>query len=623
METLTNNFVTAMGWTILHSLWQGAIIYATLLLVLLCIPKAKAIIKHNLAFGSMCFTFITFIITFALIFNRLELKKEVYRNLSRIIRDMPEVNNSISSKVEHLFPLLVCIYIIGMIIQFSIITFNYNRTSKLKRIGLSPVSPEWMKTFQSIISQMHFKRKIAFHLSTEVAVPLVIGFFKPVILFPVALVSNLELNQVEAILIHELSHIRRNDYLLNLIKKGIEAVLFFNPFIWLTGKFVQTEREHACDDNVLKITGAPLTYAHALLKLELLKSAQIPTLSMAAAGSGQHLYERIKRITDMKTNYISAKQQLFAFILVLTIIISFAWLNPLKAERKDLNFLKAKLRLNGNKKITTIIANLKNSMSFYQDTTRKKKITKVKIVSAKGKRNKSNSTKKHQNGIITGVMIGDSVNTINLNTNKSLHIIDLSKGIEQAITTNLGSAKYINSPEWKSRLSEQRLIVDKLNGQVNSLELRKQLTAQLEDLKKQHKSQKLEFDQKALIAQSKVLQKQIESSQWKKQQLALVNLTAIVNKQVNSADRSTGTINLQIYGDNLIRMNNVSGLDKNEEVLKINLEHIDTQINSAEWKKQLKDIKTNSEEMQKYFNSPEFKLHLKELKKIELSMPKF
>ena len=157
-------------------------------------------------------------------------------------------------------------------------------------------------------------------------VPLVIGYFKPVVLFPIALATQLELNQVEAILIHELSHIRRNDYALNLMKTVIETLLFFNPFVWLAGKFISIEREHACDDLVIKHTGTPLTYAHALLKLELLKDKEAPTLSLAATGTNQYLYQRIKRITNMKTTYINAKQQLVIFALTLSTVLSLAWM---------------------------------------------------------------------------------------------------------------------------------------------------------------------------------------------------------------------------------------------------------------------------------------------------------
>ena len=84
------------------------------------------------------------------------------------------------------------------------------------------------------------------------------------------------MKQVEASLIHELSHIRRNDHLINLVKMGIQTPLFFNPFVLLIGRFVTIEREYACVDLVVSLTGTPLTYAHALLRLELIIKKNSP-----------------------------------------------------------------------------------------------------------------------------------------------------------------------------------------------------------------------------------------------------------------------------------------------------------------------------------------------------------
>jgi bla regulator protein BlaR1 len=623
METLTDNFVKAIGWAILHSLWQGAIIYAMLLLILLCIPNAKAIVKHNLAFGAMCLTFILFLGTFTFLISQFSLKEEAHSGLPGMMINLSNVKESISSQVEHFFPLLVYIYLTGMVVQLLLIYFSYHKTSKLKRVGLNPVPADWLNAFDNIISQMHFKRRIAFHLSSEITVPLVFGYFKPIILFPIALISNLDLNQVEAILIHELSHIRRNDYILNLVKKAIEAVLFFNPFIWLSGKFVQTERENACDDTVLKITGAPLTYAHALLKLELLKSAQTPALSMAAAGNGQHLYERIKRITDMKTSYVSTKQQILAFVLILTVIISFAWINPLKAERNDFKTLKAKFGLNKDNKIMTVIASLKNSVFVQQDTTLKKKVRKVKIANLKVKTTKYDSSKKTKNIILNKINIIDSANSISIQSDRALYMIQPSNEEKEVLMINPETAKSINSSEWKMGLNEQKLIAEQVSKHVNSTAYKKQLTAQLADLKKHVQSKKFVAERKALLAQSTNLQNQFTSPEWKRQHMTSVNLAKKVNSQITSIKLNKNIAMFKINAENFDNLGNIIELDKNKEILNVILKRGDMPLNSIESKEQSKSISIATEEMQKYFNSPEFKLHLQELKKIDLTLPKF
>ncbi len=166
--------------------------------------------------------------------------------------------------------------------------------------------------------------------------------------------------------------------------------MFFNPFIWLTGRFIDIEREHSCDDLVVKITHTPLTYAHALLRLEILTDKHTPVFALAATGTNQHLYQRIKRITDMKTNYTNSKQKLFAVTLTIATIVSLAWINPAKKEKNSKSSVIQKaVQLTGvsgvvpidtgKKKIKKAIIskNVKDSNAMtihFPDTTKKNRV---------------------------------------------------------------------------------------------------------------------------------------------------------------------------------------------------------------------------------------------------------
>ncbi|RYF20477.1 MAG: M56 family metallopeptidase, partial [Flavobacteriales bacterium] len=330
MDAIINNLVKATGWSILHSLWQGALIYA-LVFILFQFFKTNAKVRHNIAFGALTLIFIGFSVTFFYLFE-LPTKASGTPDLS--LQNLSnyywlKVNGTLGFKTESYFPILVAIYLIGIVLQLSVLLMGYAKLKQLKRASTIKVPAVWKTIFDMTVFQLKLQKPISFYLSEKVNVPLVIGFFKPVILFPVALATQLDQKQVEAILIHELSHIRRNDYLLNLLKTFIETLLFFNPFVWLTTKLIQIEREHACDDLVVALTETPLTYAQALLKLEILKE-QSPALAMAATGKNQHLYQRIKRITAMKTNYINVKQQVIILALTIATVFSVAWINPTK-----------------------------------------------------------------------------------------------------------------------------------------------------------------------------------------------------------------------------------------------------------------------------------------------------
>lgn len=337
MEALLNNLIQATGWSILHSLWQAALVYALLLPSQMRVFRLKARLKYNLAFAANTLIFICFIATFFSIFKWPVTQQDA--QTTQVIANVNPLSHSFLSAIlipyaEKLFPFLVLLYSIGLLIQSVIVFKGYNKIQDLKRAARISVPEEWSLLFEALAKKLNIKKHISFHLSNHVNVPLVIGFFKPVVLFPVALVAQMEMKHIEAILIHELSHIRRNDYLFNLIRTVIETILFFNPFVWLTGKFIDIEREHACDDLVVDLTNTPLTYAHALLQLELLADKTSPVFALAATGKNQHLYQRIKRITAMKTNYMNSKQKLFAVALTLTTIISLAWINPAKSDQQ-------------------------------------------------------------------------------------------------------------------------------------------------------------------------------------------------------------------------------------------------------------------------------------------------
>ena len=386
METLLQQFIKAFGWSILNSLWQSAIIYGILFIVMLSIPKLPAKHKHNLAFGAIILMFIGFGYNFIhqLTLNVNNQAPAINAQNIQVYQYFNNLPPSFSSKAEQYFPVVVIFYVIGILLQLFVIVKGYGQLSKLKKESLSAIPDSWKAIFEQVTAHLKINKVIQFHLSSIVNVPLVIGYLKPVVLFPVALVNQLDNDQVEAILIHELSHIRRNDFLLNLIKTAIETLLFYNPFVWMAGRFIHIEREHACDDLVLKITGKPLNYAHALLKLELLKDKNSPAYALAATGKTQNLYQRIKRITNMKTNYLNAKQQMAALTLGVACLFSIAWINP--TEKKKENKKTPKIE------VLSVIDHNDVKTLVCADTTKKRKI-KIVTIDADGKKTEYNSLK--------------------------------------------------------------------------------------------------------------------------------------------------------------------------------------------------------------------------------------
>jgi bla regulator protein BlaR1 len=567
MEPILNNLIKAVGWSILHSLWQGAIIYGLLLLIAMTVPKLQSRIKHNLAFGAITLIFICFCLTFFSIFKLPTVTTHQHSTTFFLTAEYDQSISSlpglISSKTELFFPYIVGIYSIGLLFQLLVLGMGYKSMLDLKRAVHFSVPAEWDASFKRLILQLKFRHPIGFYLSDKINVPLVVGYFKPIILFPIGLASQLDMDQVEAILIHELSHIRRNDYLLNLIKTGIETLLFFNPFIWLSGKFINIEREHACDDLVLKFTGNPMTYAHALLKLELLKDKSAPAFSMAASGKNQHLYQRIKRITDMKNNYMNVRQQMFVITLTIATVISLAWIKPLKAEKTV-----AKI----SKETRTEIADFS-----------------IQQIPAPPKAPAAPKPSVGHNTPPISVCIPEPPTPPNAPT-----------APEISIPAPPVPPHHIDQDTTKKK-SKYRIITIDEQGNKKEYKSVKEMP-QKERMQMLNETYNIDLDNEININVDSIVNKSLaflKSPEWKNSMAAIGNSAENIGKYFNSSDWK-----------------------KQQAEINKNAENVSKYFNSKEWKKQQENIRRNTEKIEKnaekiekHINSKEFKLKIEEAKK--------
>ena len=177
----------------------------------------------------------------------------------------------------------------------------------------------------SLQLQLGIAQTVLLRLSTRVAVPLVIGALRPLILLPASMVEELGPEGLEAILLHELAHISRADFLINIFQSLIETLLFFNPFVWRISAAIRREREHCCDDLVIAQTHQPLAYARALTSLAQQQRLAAPAIALAATGQKPLLLNRIKRIIEMKNHplrygHIIAACSLAAIIITVSIV---------------------------------------------------------------------------------------------------------------------------------------------------------------------------------------------------------------------------------------------------------------------------------------------------------------
>lgn len=341
----TTDLVTALGWAILHSLWQALLVFTCLRIVLKLWPDAMASTKYNLSFLSLAGIFGWFVVT---LYQQLDAVRElqlaaalpVTGAAAPLALHTPAVYHSqdelnvLFPNLEMAFPMLVALYIAGVAVMCIKLAADLAQLQQIRKNQVLPADNAWEHYLDRLKLQLRIPRKVKLLISQYVQVPVMIGFLKPVILVPAAMFNNLSAEQLEAILLHELAHIKRNDYILNIFQSIVETALFFNPFVWWISKYIRLEREHCCDDMVLAHTTQPLHYAKALVALEEYRFTTNPMV-MAAADNKQHLFYRIKRIMEMKTSHLNYSQKFMAILIIAVGLTAIAWITPSAKQDKD------------------------------------------------------------------------------------------------------------------------------------------------------------------------------------------------------------------------------------------------------------------------------------------------
>ncbi|RYY09729.1 MAG: M56 family metallopeptidase, partial [Chitinophagaceae bacterium] len=291
---LQSTFLKALGWSILDSFWQMGMLWIVYLLITGNGKKLNANQRHNLAFLSLAAGALWFIAS-------------IYMNFGGEGKTFAFSAQSLgyvklfTSAIEQSLPLISAIYLVVILSLIIRLYRQYRHTHRLATTQLSKADPEIRVFLAHLAAQMGIKKEIRVFLSGLVHTPLTIGFLKPVILLPVALVNNLTIKQTESLILHELYHIQRNDFVMNLLLVFADILLFFNPFAKFFKSAIQQEREHRCDDIVVQFRYDPADYAKALLIVEQ-QRANTAAIFMAATGAKKLLLlARVKRLLTGET----------------------------------------------------------------------------------------------------------------------------------------------------------------------------------------------------------------------------------------------------------------------------------------------------------------------------------
>jgi beta-lactamase regulating signal transducer with metallopeptidase domain len=194
--------------------------------------------------------------------------------------------------VEPLLPWLSAAWAVGVMLFSARPLAGLVTVRRLRRRGLSPPSPPLRRLGDDLVGRMGIRRSVDIAQSALVGVPTVLGCLRPIVLLPASAVSGLSMQQLELILAHELAHVRRHDYLVNMLQTGIETLLFYHPATWWVSAQVRKERENCCDDVAVRLCGSGAAYVRALLAV----AEQHATSKLALAATGGSLVQRARRL---------------------------------------------------------------------------------------------------------------------------------------------------------------------------------------------------------------------------------------------------------------------------------------------------------------------------------------
>ena len=195
--------------------------------------------------------------------------------------------------VEAMFPWVVSAWLAGVALLLARATTAWWRVRRLHQLAIRSVCSIWQAAANRIAGRLQLRRVVHIVEMPQIDVPFAIGCLRPIVVLPIAAMSHLNVAQVEAILAHELAHVVRHDYVVNLMQTYAETLFFYHPAVWWLSARIRDEREHCCDDIAVEVCGDPVSYAEALTELETWRTGNV---SLAAAATGGSLLGRVRRI---------------------------------------------------------------------------------------------------------------------------------------------------------------------------------------------------------------------------------------------------------------------------------------------------------------------------------------
>ena len=343
----SHNLNYALGWTVVHSLWQALIISILTGVALIILQKKASQFRYVLANIGLWSVLLTAIVTFFMYYDISKTASDlvfVPDNLEVTVSPNVSLNNSVltesvSNKNNAGFSwegmknycnrnmyFIVSLWFMGVVVFLLRILGSISYVYYLRNRLNFPTEEYWQDVLNSMREKTNVTKYIDLVESALVRSPIVIGHLKPMILFPIGAINRLNTNEVEAILAHELAHVMRHDYFFNILQSVIEALFYFHPAVWWLSSQIRTERENCCDDIAISLCGNAVTYAKSLVSVQEM-AYFAPQMAMAFAGTDRkkHLLMRVQRVLNQPKSKVNSMEKIAATCILLVVMAGFAF----------------------------------------------------------------------------------------------------------------------------------------------------------------------------------------------------------------------------------------------------------------------------------------------------------
>jgi beta-lactamase regulating signal transducer with metallopeptidase domain len=352
---LDSGTVERIGWTLLHFVWQGAVLAALLAGMLILLHRRSAASRYAVACAVLTGMAAAPLVTFALLDRSRTAaalstsdssepnENHLYTPRSPLDAGVERRTHAPAAPIRRsdtrwnpatlelafvpYLRWLVAGWLLGVVVLSVRLLGGWLRLQRLRHRFARPAPEAWRQTLAKLCTRLRVTRPVNALQSALVHVPCALGWLRPVILLPASAWAGLPPGQLEALLAHELAHIRRHDYLVNLIQSLVETVLFYHPAVWWVSEKIRLERELCCDDLAVMACGDRLLYARALIRMEELRQP----LTLAPGANAGCLRGRILRLLGQAepTSNVSARWSAGLLLLVgLASVVALCALRP-------------------------------------------------------------------------------------------------------------------------------------------------------------------------------------------------------------------------------------------------------------------------------------------------------